>query len=210
MGWGQPPGLCHGATAEWKHTFHHLLQMRGKDSLQPLLLPSFFFAFIEQGSVMEERNTLPVYAEFIQAGPPRNNSFSKPHPWAVTAFTQHAFSEHQNKTHPKKTPLQRNPGSTVNFPAQPWAKVPQDGSKIHVLKKQTSCAAPWEPWPWLQEALAIAGLPGGHLQKLRKHLRVHRLRDVATEAKTSQDFTLTRLWRPPHLTVGQNVSVFTS
>lgn len=148
-----------GQLLSGKHTFHHLLQMRGKDSLQPSLLPSFFFAFIEQGSVMEERNTLPVYAEFIQAGPPRNNSFSKPHPWAVTAFTQHAFSEHQNKTHPKKTPLQRNPGSTVNFPVQPWAKVPQDGSKIHVLKKQTSCAAPWEPDHGCKKRSRLLGFP---------------------------------------------------
>lgn len=54
--------------------------LREKDS-HPSLHSFTFLCFHKQGYVMEERNAFPLSAEFIQAGPPRNNSSSTTPQW---------------------------------------------------------------------------------------------------------------------------------
>lgn len=194
MGWGQPPGLCHGATAEWQ-THISSLASNERKGFTSAFAPSFIFLCLHRARICNGgKEYTPCLCRIYPSRPTKKQLFLKATPMSSDRLHTACLLRAPEQNTPKENSSTEESRFNCKLPCPTVGKSTPRWLQDSRVEKTNVMRSTLGARPWLQEALAIAGLPRGHLQKLlRKHLRVHRLRDVATEAKTSQDFTLTWL-----------------
>lgn len=154
---GQPSALSHRALLSCKDRFPHSLRMGGEDS-HPNLCSFIFLCLHRQGYAMEERNTVLLSAEFIQAGLPRNNSSFNP-----TETASHSFPAQSTlyKTWPKKTVLYgRIPVQLQTSLSNCRKKYLKTAPSVHVLENLTRRAEPRETLTMTVRSLCDCGWIG--------------------------------------------------